>query len=88
MTTITRKMAQIVKIDDVVAHHNADALEICKIRGWNVVSKIGNVDDILLFADGRSKLHDIAREGVVFKSIDSEYQFKAISNKWLIKSGE
>lgn len=58
------------------------------IVGFMKLSEIGNVGDILAFADGRSNLHNTAREGLVFKSVDSEYQFKAISNKWLIKSGE
>lgn len=41
MATIDRKMAEIVKVDDVLPHPNADLLEICKIRGWKVVTKIG-----------------------------------------------
>ena len=58
------------------------------------------VNDILLYADGRSKLYDTAREGIVFVAenlIDptadlSRYQnrlsFKVISNKFLVKHGE
>lgn len=37
-----RKMAELVTVDDVLPHPNADLLEICKIRGWYVVSKIGD----------------------------------------------
>ena len=46
-----------------------------------------NVSDILKFAEGPS-LHNNNREGVVFKSIDGSFSFKAISNKFLIKNGE
>jgi RNA ligase (TIGR02306 family) len=36
-----RKMASIVKIDDVIAHPNADKLEIVVIGGWQCVVVIG-----------------------------------------------
>jgi RNA ligase (TIGR02306 family) len=36
-----RKMARIVKIDNVIKHPNADALDICFIGGWQVVTKTG-----------------------------------------------
>ena len=34
-----RIMAWVVKIDDISIHDNADNLEICKIGGWNCVTK-------------------------------------------------
>lgn len=34
-----RKMAYIVKIDEVTTHPNADALDLCYINGWQVVAK-------------------------------------------------
>lgn len=45
-----------------------------------------NVSDILKAAEGRSQLHtDTEREGLVFKS-NGQVSFKAISNKFLLKS--
>jgi len=41
---------------------------------------------VLDAADGRSQLHDTAREGLVFKSYQDGVSFKAISNKWLLKN--
>ena len=41
---------------------------------------------VLDAADGRSVLHDTAREGLVFKSHKDGVSFKAISNKWLLKN--
>ena len=38
MDTI-RKLARIVKLDDVRKHHNADALDIATVGGWQVVVK-------------------------------------------------
>lgn len=42
------------------------------------------VADFLKYAEGRSALHDVEREGVVVRSLDSTVSFKAISNKWLL----
>jgi RNA ligase (TIGR02306 family) len=46
---------------------------------------LANINDILAFADGPS-LNNNKREGVVFKSEDGAFSFKAISNSWLIKN--
>jgi RNA ligase (TIGR02306 family) len=46
---------------------------------------INTMNDLLLSADGPS-LHANQREGIVFKSMDSDFTFKAISNKWLLKN--
>jgi len=48
-----------------------------------------NVEDILKWAEGASALTPSQeREGVVFKQVDGGMTFKAISNKYLLKSGE
>jgi RNA ligase (TIGR02306 family) len=36
-----RKLARIVKIEEVRKHPNADALDLCRIGGWQVVAKAG-----------------------------------------------
>jgi RNA ligase (TIGR02306 family) len=36
-----RKLATIAKIDEIRPHPNADVLEIVKIRGWQVITKLG-----------------------------------------------
>lgn len=46
---------------------------------------VGSVDDILLWAEGASKLNDKQeREGIVFKEVNGGMTFKAISNKYLL----
>ena len=47
---------------------------------------IFDLTSILEAADGKSQLHDTAREGLVFKSYQDGVSFKAISNKWLLKN--
>jgi RNA ligase (TIGR02306 family) len=44
------------------------------------------VDDILSYADGESLTKGVKREGIVFKSLDTPFSFKAISNSWLLKN--
>lgn len=36
-----RHLARVVSIDDVIKHPNADALDLCIVGGWQVVSKVG-----------------------------------------------
>ena len=45
---------------------------------------IGTVDELLLWAEGESKLANVEREGIVFKQMDGGMTFKAISNKYLL----
>jgi RNA ligase (TIGR02306 family) len=44
------------------------------------------VDEALAIADGRSRLNQVMREGLVFKALDGSVSFKAISNKWLLEN--
>lgn len=44
------------------------------------------IEDLLEYADGPSLNPQAKREGLVFKSTDSQFTFKAISNKWLLKN--
>lgn len=47
-----------------------------------------DVDSLLALAEGKSRLFDTEREGIVFKQNDGGMTFKAISNKYLLKSGD
>ena len=46
---------------------------------------IDSLEKLLSFAEGPSMFAK-QREGVVFKSVDGSFPFKAISNKWLLKN--
>jgi hypothetical protein len=48
---------------------------------------ITTVSELLLKAEGPSLNHPI-REGNVYKRLDGRFSFKAISNKFLLKSGD
>ena len=52
---------------------------------------VGSIEEILQWADAKSVMGDITgpwREGIVFKQVDGGMTFKAISNKYLLKSIE
>ena len=44
-----------------------------------------NMDQILMYAEGNSKLDGKPREGIVFRSEDGTKSFKAVSNNFLLK---
>jgi RNA ligase (TIGR02306 family) len=45
---------------------------------------ITDIPQLLAFAEGKSDLADVEREGIVFKQVDGGMTFKAISNKYLL----
>lgn len=44
-----------------------------------------SIDELLLLAEGESKLYKTEREGLVIRSVESTISFKVISNKFLLK---
>lgn len=76
--------------------------EIVKVIGLKHVPVIGEfqlaaiggetgldpIESILSYADGMSLINpSVMREGVVFKQVDGQEHFKAVSNSYLIKTG-
>lgn len=47
-----------------------------------------SVNDVLDYATGKSQLYNTLREGIVFRSKDGVYSFKAVSPEFLIKYDE
>lgn len=50
-----------------------------------VTNEFSTIDDLLAFAEGPSLNLQTKREGLVFKSYDSDFTFKAIANSYLLK---
>jgi RNA ligase (TIGR02306 family) len=42
------------------------------------------IEELLTLAEGKSRIADVEREGIVFKQVDGGMTFKAISNKYLL----
>ena len=51
-----------------------------------VTNEFVTIDDLLAFAEGPSLNPQTKREGLVFKSYDSDFTFKAIANSYLLKN--
>ena len=73
----------------------AEVVEFCRVSGlWHVpvlhpgasLASLGiySIADLLASAEGESLFHPV-REGLVFKSVDGTFSFKAISNAFLLK---
>jgi len=56
-------------------------------ENFSLTSEVRDVEELLKFAEGPS-LFSPNREGLVFKSNSSDFSFKAISNKWLLKNAD
>jgi RNA ligase (TIGR02306 family) len=51
----------------------------------NVTDQFSTIDELLEFAEGPSLNPQTKREGIVFKSWESDFTFKAIANSYLLK---
>ena len=70
-----------------------EARTAVKFMGLNYVPvfaervTLTSLQDILTMADGECGLKGTFREGLVFKSLTRDFSFKAISNRYLLKTG-
>jgi hypothetical protein len=49
------------------------------------INQFENVDAILAYAEGKSQVDGLPREGIVFRTVDGTKSFKAVSNSFLLK---
>ena len=47
--------------------------------------KFATLEDMLLWAEGNSAIDGLPREGIVFRTMDGQKSFKAVSNSFLLK---
>ncbi|KAI1211159.1 RNA ligase-domain-containing protein [Annulohypoxylon truncatum] len=87
----------IFSIDDQEYLRPEEVKDICDKLGWDHVPIIcsstmlstfaDNIHDLLLKAEGVG-MKGRTREGLVFKTHDACFSFKAISNSWLLETGK
>jgi RNA ligase (TIGR02306 family) len=71
------------------ARHVCDDLGLQMVPTFSVRMVLpGTIAEVLALADGDSGLKGKFREGLVFKSLTRNWQFKCISNRYLIKQGD
>ena len=57
------------------------------VVGENIdfTDKFATIEDMLLWAEGESQIDGLPREGIVFRTMDGQKSFKAVSNSFLLK---
>jgi RNA ligase (TIGR02306 family) len=70
---------------DELKKGGADVDHVPILEPLRVTRFVDTIDDLLGFAEGPSLNPQTKREGVVFKSLSSDFTFKAISNSYLLK---
>ena len=68
---------------NILSHYNVPCVPI--IEEKMKINQFENVDAILNYAEGNSKVDGQPREGIVYRSIDGAKSFKAVSNSFLLK---
>ena len=73
-------------LDSMNNLYGADVEHVPLIDGFYRVDKeCDTIDELLEFAEGPSLNSQTKREGLVFKSLSSDFTFKAIANSYLLK---
>ncbi|MNE15632.1 RNA ligase [compost metagenome] len=71
------------------ARHVCNDLGLEMVPTFNVRMTLPEtIGEVLLLADGDSGLSGKFREGLVFKSLTRNFQFKAVSNRYLLETGK
>ena len=74
-------------LDKMSNIYGADIEHVPIIDGHlHVAQEYNTIDELLEYAEGPSLNPQTKREGLVFKSHDSDFTFKAISNSYLLKN--
>lgn len=68
-------------ICDILAMQHAPIVSCCKLKDF-----ASDLNDLIVKAEGVG-MKGRTREGLVFKTMDGQKQFKVISNSWLIQTG-
>ena len=78
-----------VLLDEIRMDFNIEIKHVPFLSDIILDEKFTDVQHILNFADGGSAINNqVIREGIVFKRSDGKFHFKAVSNKFLLKTGE
>ena len=68
---------------DILSKYNVPCVPVVEEK--MKINQFENVDAILNYAEGNSKVDGQPREGIVFRTLDGTKSFKAVSNSFLLK---
>lgn len=71
---------------DILSQYNVPCVPVVEEK--MKINQFENVDAILNYAEGNSKVDGQPREGIVFRTLDGTKSFKAVSNSFLLKYHE
>ena len=68
----------------ILSEYNVPCVPVVKAN-IDFTDKFATLEDMLLWAEGNSKIDGLPREGIVFRTLDGQKSFKAVSNSFLLK---
>jgi hypothetical protein len=68
----------------ILSEYNVPCVPVVE-KNIDFTDKFATVEDMLLWAEGNSQIDELPREGIVFRTIDGQKSFKAVSNSFLLK---
>ena len=80
----TRGRINTLYMKDILDGYKVPSVPIVETN-IDFTDKFANVEDMLLWAEGESKVDGLPREGIVFRTTDGTKSFKAVSNSFLLK---
>lgn len=68
----------------ILSEYNVPCIPVVKAN-IDFTNTFATLEDMLLWAEGESKIDGLPREGIVFRTMDGQKSFKAVSNSFLLK---
>ena len=68
----------------ILSEYNVPCVPVVKAN-IDFTDKFATLEDMLLWAEGNSQIDGLPREGIVFRTLDGQKSFKAVSNSFLLK---
>ena len=68
----------------ILSEYNVPCVPVVE-KNIDFTDKFATVEDMLLWAEGNSQIDGLSREGIVFRTLDGQKSFKAVSNSFLLK---
>ena len=72
-----------IEMIGILVHHGIPCVPV--INRQMKINQFETVDAILNYAEGLSQIDGLPREGIVFRTMDGQKSFKAVSNSFLLK---
>ena len=72
-----------VEMINILVHRGVPCVPV--VEKEMKINQFATVEDMLLWVEGNSQIDRLPREGIVFRTVDGQKSFKAVSNSFLLK---